>query len=163
MHTISPPCAALTLNTSRPSLINRTPSTSTAPETQHAYFTPRAIPPDELPSPYCLPPPPFRSRPHQTRPQRPIKLLHPNRHLQRIKRILHHKLGISLIAPPRHRLGVRLLRTGKQQKFGPRRRLEACQAEAAGFKTLDAGGEGAATGRGGGCTSGEWGGGDRVE
>ena len=84
--------------------------------------------------------PPFPSRPHQIASQRPIELLHPNRHLHRIKRILHHKIRIHLIAPPHHHIRIRLLRAREQQELDPRRRLEARQAEVAAFETFDSGG-----------------------
>lgn len=80
------------------------------------------------------------SGPNQIRRQRPLKLLHPNRHLQRIKRILHDLVRIDLITPPHHHLRIRLFRARKEQELHSRRRLEASQPEVRAFQTLDAGG-----------------------
>jgi len=80
------------------------------------------------------------SGPNQIPSQSPLKLLHPNRHLHRVERILHHIVSIQLIAPPHHDIRIRLLRAGEQQELDARRRLEARQAEVARFEALDAGG-----------------------
>lgn len=80
------------------------------------------------------------SGPNQIPSQRPIELLHPNRHLHRVERILHHIIPIQLIAPPHHNIRIRLLRASKQQELDTRRRLKTRQAEVAGFEALDAGG-----------------------
>ena len=80
------------------------------------------------------------SRPNQISSQRPLELLHPDRHLHRVERVLHHIVSIKLIAPPHHNIRIRLLRAGEQQELDAGRCLEARQAEVARFEALDAGG-----------------------
>ena len=80
------------------------------------------------------------SGPDQIPSQSPLELLHPDRHLHRVERILHHIVSIQLIASPHHNVRIRLLWAGEQQELDARRRLEARQAEVARFEALDAGG-----------------------
>lgn len=78
------------------------------------------------------------SGPNQISSQSPLELLHPDWHLHRVERILHHIVSIELIASPHHNVRIRLLWAGKQQELDARRRLEARQAEVARFEALDA-------------------------
>ena len=80
------------------------------------------------------------SGPDQIPSQSPLELLHPDRHLHRVERILYDVVPVQLIAPPHHDVRVRLLRAGEQQELDARRRLEARQAEVARFEALDASG-----------------------
>jgi len=78
------------------------------------------------------------SRPDQISSQSPLKLVHPNRHLHRVERVLHHVVSIKLIASPHHDIGVRLLRAREQQKLDTSRCLEARQAEVTRLEALNA-------------------------
>lgn len=77
-------------------------------------------------------------RPNQIPRQRPLKLLHPNRHLDAIKRVLHNIIPIQLIAPPNHDIRIRLLRTREQQKLDSCGCLETRHPEVARLQALDA-------------------------
>ena len=70
----------------------------------------------------------FRIRTSSSRPDKLIqpivKLMTPNRHLQRIKRILHDKIRIKLITLLDNHLHIRLRRFRQKQKLDPRIRLE---------------------------------------
>lgn len=79
------------------------------------------------------------SRPDQISRQRLVKLVHPNRHLETIKRIRHHKLRVNLIAPPTDSLGIRLLGAREEQELDTGWSLEAREAEMRRFEGLDAG------------------------
>jgi hypothetical protein len=72
--------------------------------------------------------------------QASIELLAPDRHLNRIKRVLHDEVGIELVNLPHHAVNVRLLGFGEQQKLGPRLRLETLHAEVARFEDLESAG-----------------------
>ena len=75
-------------------------------------------------------------RPHITH-QPPLELLTPYRHLQLIKRVLHHIIRIQLIHLPHNRIHIRLARFREQQKLRAREGLEAIQPEGRGFEDFD--------------------------
>ena len=81
----------------------------------------------------------------------PIKSLTPDRHLQLIKRILHHKVRIKLIDLPDDGLDARHERVREQQELRPRERLEAGEAEFVGFEDFEACDGGAGDGERVGC------------
>jgi hypothetical protein len=93
--------------------------------------------------PFLIIPSPIPSLPRVQTPhlpnQPPLPPLTPNRHLQTIKRILHHIISIQLINSPHNLIRVRLLRFRKQQKLRSCERLEALEAEVFGFEDFDAG------------------------
>ena len=76
------------------------------------------------------------SRPHKLI-QAPIKLVASNRHLQRIKRILHHKIRVQLVALLDDDIDICLGRLREQQELDSRRRLEAAQAEVRRFQDFE--------------------------
>src|SRR5438105_1655623 len=80
--------------------------------------------------------------------QPPIKLLTSDRHLDCIKRILHHIVRIQLVYLLHHGIDIRLLGFCKEQKLRASLRLEALDAEVAGFEDFEAG---CAHGEGEGC------------
>lgn len=86
------------------------------------------------PHPSLAPSPPNLDKPIQP----PVKLLTPNGHLDRIKRILHDEIRIQLIYLLHHRIHIRLLGFRKQQEFDARLRLEALDAEVRGLEDFDA-------------------------
>jgi hypothetical protein len=55
-----------------------------------------------------------------------IKRLTPDRHLQLIKRILHHIVRIYLVDLLHDRINIRHERIREQEELGPRQRLETC-------------------------------------
>lgn len=59
----------------------------------------------------------------------PIKSLTPHRHLQLIKRILHHIIRIQLVDPIHDSLHITGHGIRKEQELRPRQRLETCQSE----------------------------------
>ena len=78
--------------------------------TYSSFSNPRFLPTSQAKS----------SGPNQIPCHSPIKLLNPDRHLQTIKRILHHIVPIHLIAPPHHDVGIGLLRGSEEQEFDSR-------------------------------------------
>jgi len=73
----------------------------------------------------------------------PVKCLTPYRHLQLIKRILHHIVRVQFVDLPYNHIHIRLLRLREQQELRPRHRLEAGQAEERRLEHFDAGERGA--------------------
>lgn len=68
-----------------------------------------------------------------------IERLTPDRHLQTIKRILHHIIRVELVHLAHDNVDIRLLRLREEQKLGPRHRLEARQPEQPGLQHLEPG------------------------
>lgn len=69
----------------------------------------------------------------------PIKRLTPNRHLQLIERILHHKIRIQLINLLHNHIYIHHERIRKQQELGPRLRLETREPELVRLEELQPG------------------------
>ena len=70
--------------------------------------------------------------------QPPLKLLTPYRHLQLIKRVLHHIIRVQLIHLPHDGIHIRLARFREQQEFRACEGLKTIQPERRGFEDFDA-------------------------
>ena len=73
----------------------------------------------------------------------PIERLTSNRHLQLVKRVLHHIIRIQLVNLIHDHIDIPRERIGKQQEFRPRQRLEARKPELVRFEVLEPGRRGA--------------------
>ena len=69
----------------------------------------------------------------------PLKCLTPYRHLQLIKRILHHIIAVQFIDSLHDNIHIRLLRLREQQELHPRKSLEATKSERRAFEHFNAG------------------------
>lgn len=61
--------------------------------------------------------------------QMPIKRLAPDGHLQLVKRVLHHIIGVELVNLPHDQIHVRLMRFREEQELGAAEGLEAGESE----------------------------------
>lgn len=61
-----------------------------------------------------------------------------HRHLELVKRVLHHEIGVQLVDLVHDRVHATRRRIREKQEFSPRQRLEACQTEAVGLEKFQA-------------------------
>lgn len=69
----------------------------------------------------------------------PFPCLTPHRHLQLIKWILHHVIGIQLVDPTHHCIHIRLLGFCEEQKFSAGDGLETREPEEGALENFEAG------------------------